>query len=188
MTMSNVDKETIQIFCEHCDWAHQCWLMRKYLYDENPEQRLLRLPSHSYFFNRLEKILQEYWMLEVVKLHDPAKQFGSINLSIDHVLDHGNWTPEVQSKLKSLKETMKVFVSKIKPARNKLLSHKDKNTILSSKTLGEFDEGEDIAYFEALYEFANEVHIVVVGSLFLFDDLTKNDVEHFMSTFSRGNA
>jgi len=184
--MSNIEANTIQVFCEHCDWAHQCWLMRKYLFDENPEEKLLKLPEHAHFFTRLAKILQEYWILEVVKLHDPPKQFGSANLSVEYIYSHGEWTPEAQEKLERLKDKMNGFISAIRPARHKLLSHKDKDTIVAGKVLGAFQEGDDIAYFEALREFANEVHMDVVGSPFLFDDLTQNDIDVFMSTFSKG--
>jgi len=183
-----MDEETVNIFCDHCDWAHQSWLMRKYLYDENPEKEAIKHAHHAYFFSRLEKILQEYWMHEVSKLHDPARQNGFDNLSVEYIFSSGNWSQKVRGKLEVLKENMNKFARKLKPARNKLLSHKDKSVILSGATLGCFDEGEDTLYFEALGEFANEVHQAVVGTPYMFDDLTQNDVAVFMSTFTRGLA
>ena len=183
-----MNNETVKKFCEHCDWAHQCWLMRKHLYDENPIKEAIQHPHHRHFFNRLEKILQEYWIHEVTKLHDPARQHGFENLSVENIFSSGDWGPEVKDKLATLKEKMNKFAHKLKPARNKLLSHKDKTIILSGETPGCLEEGEDVTYFHFLAEFANEVHEAVVGSAFLFDDLTQNDVEIFMSTFSRGIA
>ena len=185
---SMMDKETVEIFCSHCDWAHQSWLMRKHLYDENPYKEAIKHAHHAYFFSRLEKILQEYWMHEVSKLHDPAHQNGFDNLSVEYIFKSGAWSQEVKDKLRVLNKKMNKFAQNLKPARNKLLSHKDKNVILSGATLGCFDEGEDIMYFEALSEFANEVHLAAVGTPYMFDDLTQNDVACFMSTFTRGLA
>ena len=184
----DLDKATIKAFCEHCDWAHQCWLMRKHLYDKNPKEELLKHPHHAYFFIRLEKILQEYWLTEVVKLHDPKSQGGHSNLSVPLILDNPAWPAKLDAQLREISKNMNGFVSYIRPARNKLLSHKDKNTILSSRTLGSFDQGADESYFKNLAEFANLAHQYVVGEPFLFDDLTKNDVEIFMGTFENGLA
>ncbi len=184
--MSSIDKNTVKTFCEHCDWAHQCWLFRKHLYDENPEQALLRNPYHAYFFDRLEKILQEYWLHEVAKLLDPARQRGFDNLSVDFIFRSGVWKSGVKKKLTELKDKLEAFGVLIKPARNKLLSHKDKDIVLSGVALGAFDEGKDVEFFDALKEYVNEVHLAVVGSPYSFDDLTQSDVGAFMKTFSKG--
>lgn len=186
--MTDIDEETIKAFCNHCDWAYQCWLLRKHLYDENPQEELLKHPHHSYFFIRLEKILQEYWLQEVAKLHDPATQYGNDNLSVEYIFKNGNWPPEVKDKLDRLKDRLDKFASNLKDARNKILAHKDKNTILSGVELGEFQEGEDVAYFEALNEFASEAYNHIIGGPYPFDDLTKNDIDIFMATFSKGLA
>lgn len=186
--MTNVDDKTVKAFCSHCDWAYQCWLMRKHLYDENPKKKLLNHPHHRYFFIRLGKILQEYWLQEVAKLHDPKTLFGHDNLSVEYILEHGNWAADAEKRLRNLKVKMDRFADPLKDPRNKLLSHKDKNTIVSELTLGEFQAGEDVAYFDALSEFASEVHEQKLGDPYLFDDLTKNDIEIFMAAFGKGIA
>ena len=186
--MSNIDKSVIEEFCSHCDWTYQCWMMRKHLYDENPDERLLRHPHHHFFFTRLEKILQEYWLQEVAKLHDPATQYGFDNLSVDYILNSGQWPDNLKSKLQKLKDEMSKFSMSLRDVRNKLLSHKDKDTIVSGVTLGGFNAGEDVTYFKSLEEFVSEVHNYVLGTPYLFDDLVKNDIEIFMATFSKGLA
>ena len=186
--MSNIEKKVIEDFCSHCDWAYQCWMMRKHLYDENPDEILLRHPNHNFFFTRLEKILQEYWIQEVAKLHDPATQDRHDNLSIDYILKAGEWSKHQKIKLEGLKYEMDQFASSFREARNKLLAHKDKETIKAGTILGEFDKGEDVTYFKTLQEFASEVHNNILGTPYFFDDLTKNDIDIFMATFSRGLA
>lgn len=182
-----MDKNIVESFCRHCDWTYQVWILRKVLYDDNPHEYLLRHPIHAFFFTRLEKILQEYWIHEVTKLHDPASQHGFDNLSIDYIYECGDWSPEIRDKLNKLKVEMNRFYTQLKPARNKLLSHKDKQTILSEITLGSFEEGDDEKYFEALKDYASEVYMSVVGEPFSFDELTRNDVDVFMTTFLRGH-
>ena|SRR3990167_239924 len=186
--MANLDEKTIKAFCEHCDWAYQCWMFRRHLYDENPMEKLLKHPNHCYFFTRLEKILQEYWLLEVVKLHDPARQFGSENLTVEYVLETGKWPQSLKIELNKLKIELDTFAGSLRSARNKLLSHKDKKAILSGKALGEFKQGEDESYFNALMQFASLAHNHITGIPYLFDDFTESDVSVFMETFSKGLA
>lgn len=83
---------------------------------------------------------------------------------------------------------MDIFADSLRDARNKLLSHKDKNTIVSEITLGEFQAGEDVAYFDALSRFVSEVHEQTFGDPYLFDDLTRNDIKTFMAAFAKGVA
>lgn len=185
-TKESSNSEIVRRFCDHCDWAHQCWLLRIHLYDKNPEENLLRHSHHVYFFNRLAQILQEFWLNEVAKLHDPKTQKGFSNLSIDYIFELYEWEAPVRERLSDLIQQMEVFASHAKEARNKLTAHKDLDTIMSDRTLGEFEEGEDEDYFKILHEYADIVKTQVTGERFLFDDLTPNDVRTFMSTFSRG--
>jgi hypothetical protein len=184
--MNPIDQKTMEVFWDHCDWAHQCWHFRKYMYDENPQVDKLRRSHHVYFFNRLYKILQEYWMHEVAKLLDPAKQNGFHNLSVNYIYEAGDWSQEVKANLGVLQGSLMGFGALLKPARNKLLSHKDKSTILSGEDLGAFDEGSDIEFFKTLKVFANQANSALGGTLLVYDNLTKNDIDIFMNTFSKG--
>ncbi|HLP97758.1 MAG TPA: hypothetical protein VK149_04875 [Sideroxyarcus sp.] len=186
--MTTLTPEVVKKFCEHCDWAEQCWLLRKNLFDDNPAQQALFSPRHAHFFNRLALILQEHWLHEVAKLHDPARQSGRWNLSINYIFENGGWSSDVREKLERIKVQLSSLAGAIRVARNRLLSHHDLEIILSGELLGEFEEGSDIAYFEALREYASTVHEAVLGEPFLFEGLTRNDVEAFISQFQRGAA
>lgn len=156
------------------------------MYSENPDSKYFRHPVHVHFFDRLWKILQEYWLGEVAKLGDPAMQNGRRNLSVDYIYEHGGWSESQKAELNELRYTLAAFSSKIKPARNRLLSHKDAETIASGVTVGSFDEGNDEAYFESLQKYASLAHQYTIGSPYCCDDLTRNDVEIFTTTFIRG--
>jgi hypothetical protein len=180
-----VTPEIARRFAQHCDWAEQCWHLRKYLFDDNPRMKDLFEPRHAHFFRRLSIALQEYWLHEVAKLHDPPKQAGRINLTIDYVFEFGTWDPSVKATLAGLKERLARLAQAVKVARNRLLSHNDLEITMSGESLGTFEDGDDVAYFEALREFANVVHTNIVGTPYLFDGLTKNDVEAFMADFGK---
>lgn len=184
--MPALSSELVEAFCQHCDWAEQCWLLRKHLFDDNRDRQLLFKPRHAHFFNRLALILQEHWLHEVAKLHDRASQAGRSNLTVDYILENGEWTGEARDRLGSLRARLLVLAEAIREVRNKLLSHHDVDIILSGQSLGAFDEGIDVDYFRALREFASAVHEAVLGTPYEFDGLTPNDVDTFMAQFRRG--
>lgn len=186
--MPALASEVVTKFCQHCDWTEQCWLVRKHLFDDNPNRQFLFDPRHAHFFNRLALILQEHWLHEVVKLHDPAKQAGRWNLTVDYILECGDWADDVRERLMALRSQLVLLADAIRGARNRLLSHNDLETILNEQSLGEFAEGTDLAYFTALREYATTVHEAVLGVPYDFDGLTANDVDVFMSQFQRGAA
>ena len=184
--MTALSSTLIEKFCQHCDWAEQCWLLRKHLFDENVDRRFLFDARHAHFFNRLALILQEYWLHEVAKLHDRPKQAGRYNLTIDYILEYGGWEDDVRQRLQAIRTRLVRLADTIRAARNRLLSHNDLEIILNEESLGEFEEGADVAYFEALREYASTVHEASLGVPYEFDGLTPNDIEIFMSQFRRG--
>ncbi|TKB67287.1 MAG: hypothetical protein E8D52_11900 [Nitrospira sp.] len=187
--MSAHSREVIDKFCELCDWLMQVWQMRKFLFDENPDQAVLREPHHEHFFYRLQEVLQASWLHELAKLHDPAVQGGPkghINLSIDYIIEYGQWDARTESQLMDLRSKMTTFAKPIRDARNKILSHNDLAVLLSSKELGGFDPGEDELYFSGLREFVSLVRQAALGEPFVYDDLVGNDVAAFMQSFIRG--
>ena len=161
--MSTLTEIMVERFCQHCDWSYQSWVFRSSLFDDNPDENHLRAPAHAHFFVRLEKILQEYWLHEVVKLNDPPEQYGSKNLTIDFILENGSWSENTKKELSNLSVILVNFSSKLRSARNKILSHKDLETLLSGESHGTFQVGDDDAYFEALQEFVNIVHEQYIG-------------------------
>ncbi|MBS1209263.1 MAG: hypothetical protein H6R19_1661 [Proteobacteria bacterium] len=182
-------KEVINTFCELCDWLLQIWQTRKYLFDENPNEAALKTPRHAHFFYRLQVVLQEAWLHQLAKLHDPAVQGGSnghINLSLNYIIEYGQWDHVTKTTLTDLLAEMSTLAKPIKDARNKVLSHNDLAVLLNATELGSFDAGADEIYFRKLHKFASLVSQTVLGEPFVFDDLVQNDVDAFMKTFLLG--
>jgi len=120
-------------------------------------------------------ITQDYWLHQIVKLHDPAKTAGRFNLGIDYILHFGGWNEETLAKLQALKHNLDDFAEKLKTARNKILSHNDLETMLNGSSHGTFAEGDDVKYFKSLQEFVNVVYDATVGGPNLFSEDAAKD-------------
>ena len=181
--MDPISKDTALKFCEICNWAYETWVTHKSLFEEN-EAPNNNIGKAAYFTSRLSRITQEYCLQQIAKLHDPAIQGNSLNLTIDYMIRFGEWAEraelieEIRGKLLGLWDRLKV-------ARNKALAHNDLETLMANTTLGSFPEGADNEYFDALQDFVNEVHEKWVGGLYPLNDLAKADVEEFLAVLER---
>jgi hypothetical protein len=186
LEMSALSSEIVIKFREFCVWLHETWLCRKYLFDKNRDLSILQQPRNEHFFCKLHTILQEYWLIQLAKLHDPAVQNNRVNLTLDYIIDYGNWDAETLRELKQLQKTMTALNQPIRTARNKILCHNDLAVILDGGVLGEFPEGDDIKYFDALQSFVNIVCQKIMRESFEFDKLVLNDIEIFTHCFKAG--
>ena len=173
--MTALSSTVVKEFYQLCNWAYEAWSTHRVLFDENPKASALQASAAGDALGRLSIITQEYVLHQISKLHDPAVQQGQTNLGIDYILKFGGWEPATHTKLCALQTRLDELAQKLRPARNKVLSHNDLVTILSSATLAAFPAGEDKNYFEALQEFANLVHDQVVGGPCPFNDLSNSD-------------
>jgi hypothetical protein len=144
-------------FCDLCQWAYESWKTHRVLFDEKPHTTKLRNSKGGHALYRLSVITQEYFLLQISKLHDPAVQQNQINLGIDYMIRFGGWEAITNSKLQAMKIQLEELAKKIRPARNKILSHNDFEAILNESTLGQFTAEADTEYFKTLEEFVNTV-------------------------------
>jgi hypothetical protein len=182
--------EIIIAFRDLCDKALQSWQLRKLLFDENPDYYQLKAPHYAHFFLRLQIIIQDHWILQIAKLHDPPQSLGKDNLSIDYMIERGQWDASTKNELIALRNKMtSVLATTLKSPRNKLICHNDLETILQKHDdLGKFNRGADAEYVKHLCEFASIVCERVLGEQFFYDDHVSNDVDIFMAAFSRGRV
>lgn len=175
-------------FFKLCDWLLQTYQMRKYLFDENPNVSAIRTRRHEHFFYRIQETLQESWLHQLAKLHDPAVQGGNTNLSLNYILEFGCWDKEEKLKLTSCLKEMETLYQAVKKARNKLFSHNDLKIITGDPIeYGSFESGDDLVYFSSLKEFCEVVSQSILKSPFIYDNLVQNDVDAFMTQFMRGD-
>ena len=176
--MNPISSDVAKQFCELCNWAYECWVTHKCLFDDNVKKETT-IGKPEYFTARLSVITQEYSLLQICKLHDPAIQNSAVNITIDYIVRFGDWGQDVEYINRNVKRLNSLF-DKLKSARNKVLAHNDLEAIMGAAVLGEFPEGFDEEYFAVLQDIANKVHEKWCGGPYPFNDLAGADVEEFL--------
>ena len=177
-----LSKEVALEFCNTCNWAYESWLTHRNLFDDNTDIED-NLGQAKYFSHRLSVMTQEYTLLQITKLHDPAIMKNSLNLTLEYILRFGGWNKNTD-EVGSLKLDLDELYHKIKKSRNKVIAHNDLETIMRKDHHGEFAKDLDTKYFEKLQEFVNIVHDKFLEGPFPFNDLAQNDVIEFLNVLS----
>ena len=148
-----------QAFCELCQWVYECWLTHSHFFERLPVrleeesnvpiEKFLETPSGR-CLHHLNEISQQYSLLQIAKLHDPARQGGNENLSIDFFVKQASWSEAEVATIAGITSELDSFYKKIKDARNNILAHNDRSVFTKDVPLGGFMEGEDEKYFGAL--------------------------------------
>ncbi len=181
--MNSISTDIALKFCELCNWAYECWITHKRLFDDNGNTSGT-IERSKHFTSRLSFIIQEYTLLQICKLHDPSIQNGSLNVSIEYIKRFGGWGPDA-ARIQKLVSQLHELFEKLKSARNKVLAHNDLETLMSSSILGEFPVGLDVQYFSVLQELVNEVHAKWLNGPYPFNDLAGADVDEFLSIIKK---
>jgi hypothetical protein len=176
-------KEIVKRFCDHVHWLVSVRHIYHVLFeDKQPSCQALMEKTASSFFVDLNRILQEYLLLECAKITDPATTGKYENFTVDCLVRGICWPDDAASlrqltslpdddkdilkELKSLQAITEGFRNYIECARNKLLAHLDRGTVLSGKPLGEFPEGKDKTFFDALQKMCNIVHEACFSTIY----------------------
>jgi AbiU2 len=168
--------EEMAAFCRACSWAHEAWSLHRAFQARLPASGELA-HRHGYFFNRLSHITQEYVLLEVCKLHDPAVQGRNVNLTLEFIVMNGDWDDATRTKLEELKSQLEAMSSHLTLLRRKRLAHTDRDSAIVGQVLGGFPDGLDESYFSALQEFVDIAHDASAGGPYPFDTFAHTDVE-----------
>lgn len=154
--------EEASLFCEVCYSVYRCWVTYKIVFEEiNPLLRREGKFSLLGFINSpigatlsiFDRTLGNQIVLEITKLHDPARMGEYENVCIDLYVSHVEWSDEELPIIKNLQEELEEHFNWIKPARNKMLAHNDRTVLNSLVSLGGFPDGVDDDYFRTLGEF-----------------------------------
>lgn len=152
------DREVILKFFEICDWT--CWALKTHsAIEQAPQINAVMKGKDRKFLWNLSAVTQEYALLQLSKLHDPAVQRRRHNLGLDYVIRFGNWSPETAAKLASLRLRLnEELADTIKPARNMTLCHNDLEILLKGIPLGEWVDPDTLGrYVGTLQEFVDIV-------------------------------
>jgi len=154
-------KEIVERFCGHVHWLVRVRDTYRVLFeDKQPSCQTLMEKTASSFFADLNRILQEYLLLECAKITDPATTGNHENFTVDCLVRNICWPDDknILKELESLQAITEEFRSYIGPARNKLLAHLDRTAVLSGEPLGGFPEGKDKDFFDALQRICDITH------------------------------
>jgi hypothetical protein len=115
-----------------------------------------------FFFGDINRILVIFITLEACKLADPAQDSrGNENLSIEFLVNHTDLAADAAASNELNNRAIKIreFGKKLKPARDKVISHTDRSIALSGlKGLG----GVDLAEWDEFWENVDAfIHILV---------------------------
>jgi hypothetical protein len=136
----------INIFADHCVFIRSVYRHLEILFvnsTENYKKRMLHIAQ--FFFEDLNNILVEYIILTVCKITDPAQDNRkNDNHTIDYLIKHYDCRADVATaeRLDRLCARIKAFRKKLLPARNKLIAHSDRKTIMEGTPLGATEPGE----------------------------------------------
>jgi len=186
--MDTDSRQLVRKFCELCNWAHECWVTHKTLFDDNPNKELVNRNA-PYFHEHLWHISLEYSYLQICKLHDSAC-FGrnnSYNLSISYIIEKLEWGEE-KKRADELSQKLAYLYGRINPARNKVIAHNDLDILLKDEPVGAFTEGKDVEYFQYLQELVSLVYEKWVGGPFIFEDMNlgKANAREYLGCLEKG--
>lgn len=148
----------VKRFCEHCRSIKIVFNEYIILYETNEVRRQLLSEVAQNFFNQLHDVLIEYILLNMSKLTDPAHSHKRYNLTVKYMIKLIG--PEISEDL-GLNEISKPILAirpYIRDARNKILAHSDKETLLGKGTLGAFPREIGDSFWIALKEFTDKIY------------------------------
>ena len=158
--VSPATTKNAKAFCGLCQRIYDYWITHYHLSERLPERlQQERNITEEEFAQRpygqclqlLTEISQPYIILEIAKLHDPARQGSNENLSINFFVNQKEfWSEEEELIIKDIVSELDDFYKFIKEARNKILAHNDLSVYENNQPLGGFPQGEDKNYFRAL--------------------------------------
>ena len=161
-------RELVKTFCDHIFWLKQIHYSFYQLFEDDGAQFLMERTAPA-FFSDLSNILADYFLLEVAKLTDPpTSPVGGErreNFTVSNLIETIEWPSDCLQEVKKLNESVLSFRKYIKPARNSLLAHYDKVTVMASNPLGGFPEGEDKRLLEVLEQLCNLLHKAAFGEI-----------------------
>ena len=118
------------------------------------------------FFSDLNRIFIEYLILQVCKVTDPAKDLRrNDNFTIAFLLRLYDFSgePTTLRRLSELDEKVQAFRVKLLPARNKVISHSDRDAIMANRALGGAPEDEWNEFWLNLQDLVCIIHEKIVG-------------------------
>jgi len=178
------EKKAIRGFCKQYAWLIVVFEDYRILYEGAPDRWKLLQEVAAEFFQKLNLILVQHILLNMSKLTDPAHSRQDDNLTVEYIV---KLVGEEQSKelgLDELSGRIHAIRPYIKEARNKVVAHLDKNTLLSRKIVGEIPKSVLDSFWDNLRELVDRVHKHYFGRI-LGDVVNPTSAEDLVEALKR---
>lgn len=152
-----VDKDDVAIFADYAVYVRSVYMHGRTLYETADDaDKAVMERTAPVFFGDLNKVLIEYVILQVCKITDPAKDVrGNENHTTAFFVAAADFLsePDKGHRLAELHASMQRLRAKLKPARDKVISHLDRNAALSKTIMGAASNEEWSQFWRDLDEF-----------------------------------
>lgn len=146
-------QEAVLALRERCVWLQSCFDMFEGLFFSGQARRDLMTSAAPAFFEELNVILIDYYIVLVCSITDPASTMGRSNLTVKHLDEQMNVLGVSTPALRTLSAGLHRYRDLILLARNRSIAHADKETVLRNLVLGQTHRAEALAFFEFLHDY-----------------------------------
>lgn len=156
-----VSAQDVEAFCNFCVSLRSTFRHFQILFPDDRDLRRELLQSIApTFFGDINLLLIEHLILQICKITDPEESFGRKNLTVKFLINNSDFSaaPGELDRLKPLGDRMHIFRAKIVPARNRLIGHLDRHSVLDGKALGDADKSEWDQFWLDLQDFLHILH------------------------------
>lgn len=159
MKVTSIDdiKRTFLMFRDECTWVQTCFNTFQALYKGGSKVDELLQNTAPVFFEELNKIYVEYWILIVCRITDPSNTKGDDNLTVKYLVEGLTQHGLISSEITQIACSLDSYRMLVNDARNKLVTHADRDSYLQGNVLGGSSEEAIEQFLLNLQQFNNLV-------------------------------
>lgn len=146
-------KDAFNAFRIESVWLRTVFDMSAALYSSGAETDALLRRTAPRFFHDLNSVLVEYWVLIVCRITDPPKTNGRENLTVRNLVECLEDLGLLTESIRKEADGIQAYRDILNNARNRVVSHADKETFLRPELLGEHSEQDLDAFLGHLQSF-----------------------------------
>lgn len=179
-------REEFELFRGECISLRNCFNTYLALYHSDKEVEAALRSSAELFFSDLNEWLIEILVLRVGRLTDPARSSGNRNLTVCYLIEELGDAGLLTSEIDDLAAKLQRYRERIRPARNKFVSHMDLKAYRAGEALGGHEEREVYLFFSNLQCFTDRVGVALgVGPLDYSSQAGSGDVTDLIRVLKR---
>jgi hypothetical protein len=153
--------DAFEAFREECIWCCIVFRTHEALFEQGPEQdSLLRKSAPNFFFD-YSVMLQEYHVMLVGRLTDPAASRGNNNCTVDYLTNRLAQEGVLTSEISNIADELMAYRKHIKPSRDKLVAHRDLDAVTKGVPHSSWPMQKVLEFHENLNRFCDSVAVQI---------------------------